>query len=100
MPACAPRSVVALTTSISSRRSSTSRRGFGVRRSSVSLVPVLVIICILRRSDGSLVVCQDTDSDLSLIRVHSRRLARDSGPGPAPASLRFDVGQALFREQY
>jgi len=80
MPACAPRSVVALTTSISSTRRRIDLkegRGFGVRRSSVSLVPVLVIICILRRSDGSLVVCQDTDSDYSLTRVHRRRLARD-----------------------
>jgi hypothetical protein len=94
------KSVVALTTSISSRRSLTLRRGFGVRRSAVSLVPVRVIIVILRRGDGSLVVCQDTDSDYLLTRVHSRRLARDSGPGPAPASVRFDVGQALFREQY
>jgi hypothetical protein len=23
----------------------------------------------------------------------------ETGPGPAPAYLRFDVGQALFREQ-
>ena len=59
---------------------------------------VLVIVCVLRRSDGSLVVYQDTDSDYSLIRVHRLRVARDTGPGPAPATLRFDVGQALFRE--
>ena len=57
-PACVPRCVVALTACTSSRRSS------------VSLVLVRVIICILRRSDGSLVVCQDTDSHYSLIRVH------------------------------
>ena len=56
---------------------------------------VLIIVCILRRSDGSPVVCQDTDSDYSLIRCW---VARDTGPGPAPATLRFDVGQALFRE--
>ncbi len=50
-------------------------------------------------ADGSLAVCQDTDSDYSLIRVHRLRLAQDIGPGPAAASLKFDVSQALFREQ-
>jgi hypothetical protein len=48
----------------------------GLGREEELPVPVRVI-CILRRSDGSLVVCQDTDSDYSLTRVHRRRLARD-----------------------
>ena len=65
-----PRSVVTLTARTSSRRSSTLSWSLGVRRSSVSLVLVRVFICILRRSDGSLVVCQDTDSHYSLIRMH------------------------------
>jgi hypothetical protein len=88
MPASAPRSVVALTARISSRRSSILWRGFGVGRSSISLVPVQVIICILRRSDGSLVVCQDTDSEYSLTRVHRRLLARDRArPGARIAGI-------------
>ena len=72
-PACVPRCVVALTARTSSRRSSTLSWSLGVRRSSVSLVLVRVIICTLRRSDGSLVVCQDTDSHYSLIREHRAR---------------------------
>jgi hypothetical protein len=47
-------------------------------------MPVMAVTC-----------CRDSDSDYSLIRVHKHRLARDTGPGPAPTCLKPNRTQGV-----